>query len=217
VAGLVGLPVLVIVAALLYRLVWGGEGRGTHGAEAGRTSNVAVPDAGDVARLHSLFAHRVLPDLAFEDPLQFMAVLASPDAEQRLHELWMDAGRSLAGEQAGGAAAAHDVPSSDGLAVTRTRLGSRACAVIRMPPSAERDVLFAAAVLDHNLDQSREAAPDAHPELFYFTLEQGTNLTDGSPRTVLYRWRPDRSRDNLGDGPPAEQRAFLEAVERMVA
>jgi hypothetical protein len=142
-----------------------------------------------------------------------MAVLAAPDAEQKLHELWMTAGQSLAE----GGRDARQVPSSEGLSVTRTRLAGRACAVIEMPrPQAATEAYYVAAVLDHNLDQSREAPPQSHPQLFYYTLEKGTNLTDGSDRTMLCRWASKTARASLGDGPPAEKKAFLEAVERMV-
>jgi hypothetical protein len=217
VTGLIALPLVALAAAVVYRLLRPAPRRrpapaGQNAADLRRLQETPG-DADEARTVHYLFAHRVLPDLAFEDPLQFMAILAAADAEQKLHELWMTVGNSLA-EGRGGS---RQVPTSEGLAVTRTRLAGRACAVIEMPrPEAETEAYFVAAVLDHNLDQSRAAPPEAKPRLFYYTLEKGTNLTDGSDRTVLCRWDTKTSHSNLGDGPPAEKKAFLEAVERMV-
>jgi hypothetical protein len=217
VTGLIALPLLTLAAAVVYRLLRPGPRRpappGQNAAELRRLQEPTTGGPDEARTLHYLFAHRVLPDLAFEDPLQFMAILAAPDAEQKLHELWMTVGRSLAE----GRGPSKSVPASEGLAVSRTRVAGRACAVIEMPrPEAETEAYFVAAVLDHNLDQSRAAPPEAKPQLFYFTLEKGTNLTDGSDRTVLCRWNTKTSHSNLGDGPPAEKKAFLEVVERMV-
>jgi hypothetical protein len=217
VAALIALPLLTIAAAVVYKLLRRSPRHrhappGQNAAELRRLQE--APAGPDEARtLHYLFVHRVLPDLAFEDPLQFMAILASPEAEQKLHELWMTVGKSLAE----GRGDAQEVASSEGLSVTRTRLAGRACAVIEMPrPQAATEAYFVTAVLDHNLDQSRAAPPEAHPKLFYYTLEKATNLTDGSDRTMLCRWKTKTTHSNLGDGPPAEKKAFLEVIERMV-
>jgi hypothetical protein len=218
VTGLIALPLLTLAAAVVYRLLRPGPRRrsvptGQNAADLRRLHQGATDGPDEARTLHYLFAHRVLPDLAFEDPLQFMAILAAPDAEQKLHELWVTVGRSLAEGRGHG----EQVPASEGLAVSRTRLAARACAVIEMPrPEAETEAYFVAAVLDHNLDQSRAAPPEAKPRLFYYTLEKGTNLTDGSDRTVLCRWDTKTRHSNLGDGPVAEKKAFLEVVERMV-
>jgi hypothetical protein len=217
VAGLIALPLLTIAAAVVYRLLRPAPRRrpepvGFTAAELRRLQE-SRPDPDEPPTLHYLFAHRILPDLAFDDPIQFMATLASPEAEQKLHEMWMTVGQSLA---RGGRV--RQVPTSEGLAVSRTRLAGRACAVIEMPrPEGQTEAYFVAVVLDHNLDQSRAAPPEAHPQLFYFTLEKGRNLTDGSDRTVLCRWNTKTLHSNLGDGPPAEKKAFLEVVERIVA
>src|SRR5688572_23059966 len=216
VAAIVVLPLIAIAAAVLYKLLRRAPSGhptppGQNLVDLQRLRQAAGAD--DARTLHYLFAHRVLPDLAFEDPLQFMAILASPDAEQKLHELWMTVGNTLA-EGRGGAS---QVPSSEGLSVTRTRLAGRACAVIEMPrPEAETEAYYVAAVLDHNLDQSRVAPPASHPQLFYYTLEKAKSLTDGSDGTILSRWSGKTSHASLGDGPPAEKKAFLEAVEKMV-
>jgi hypothetical protein len=219
VTGLIALPLLTLAAAVVYRLLRPAPRRrsvaiGQNAAELRRLQEVATAGPDEARTLHYLFAHRVLPDLAFEDPLQFMAILAAPDAEQKLHELWVTVGRSLTE----GRGRSEPLPASEGLAVSRTRLAGRACAVVEMPrPEAETEAYFVAAVLDHNLDQSRAAPPETKPRLFYYTLEKGTNLTDGSDRTVLCRSDTKTSHSNLGDGPPAEKKAFLEAVERMVS
>jgi hypothetical protein len=210
VAALIALPLLTIAVAITYKLLR----RTPRERSVSLPQDFQPPGVSDNSRtLHYLFAHRVLPDLAFEDPLQFMAILAAPDAEQKLHELWMTVGRTLAEGQGG----ARQVPSSEGLSVTRTRLAGRACAVIEMPrPEAEAEAYYVAAVLDHNLDQSRAAPPEAKPQLFYYTLEKATSLSDGSDRTMLSRWSSKTDHASLGDGPPAETKAFLEAVEGMV-
>lgn len=157
---------------------------------------------------HYTLAHQALRSIALEEPLAFLGILASPDAQRFLADLMQSVSEHCK---------AHE-PQPDfsvqELVVHRMRLGRYPCAVIEMPPPrAITEAFFVAAVL---LADPSEGMPPQEVTLRYFTLEKGMTL-EGPPRTVLCEWTAEGSHVNYGTGPEPRLEAFAEAVERMLA
>jgi hypothetical protein len=153
---------------------------------------------------HYTFAHLALRQVAFDEPLTCLGVLASPQAREFLADLW--------GSVCEHCARMGEKPdfTADDIRVHTLRAGGYPCAVLEMPaPRGVTEVHYAALLL--LVDTSREEAPAPEDvRLRYVTLEKG--WSDGPPVTVLCEWTKDGTHRNHGSGPPAELGAFLEAV-----
>ncbi len=147
-------------------------------------------------RHHYGFAHQVLRDLLFADPMRFFAALDDPRGPELLRRAWREFGKQFP---------ADDRVEIDGLDCTKHELTSGLwCPVILVtlpPPQEVAEAVYAAAVL----------GGDAR----YFTLEHGISLAGDTPRTVLCEWQRG-THLNYGDGPPATPAAFLAAIEAKV-
>lgn len=159
--------------------------------------------------IHYTFAHYALRTAAHENPLAFIAILASPDALKFLASL-LNSVSEYCKEEA---------PSRslqlDDFTIHCSRLGQYPCAIVEMPqPLAPTEAYFVAAILLANLEQE---IPDLkNVELRYFTLENGIRL-GGPPRTVLCEWTKDGAHCNYGDGPPPRVQDFLETLKEMIS
>ena len=160
-------------------------------------------------RQHYLFAHVVLRQLAFENPMAVVGSLHSPKAGELLAMVWKDVTERV--REAG------EPTPLDGseLRAEGMLLGGFPCVIVTMPPPvATTEAHFVALVL-HLRPGAGKNAPEK-PELSYFTLEKGFS-TDGSDRTVLCAWSADQAHSNYGDGPEPTVPAFARAVEAMLA
>jgi hypothetical protein len=158
---------------------------------------------------HYTLAHYALRSVAFDHPLGFLGVLASPDARGFLSELM----RSVS-EHCKEREPRPDFDIDD-IAVHKVRVGKYPCAVVEMPrPRATTEAFFVAAVLLADLD--REMPDPKEVALRYFTLEKGFTF-EGPPRTVLCEWTSEGCHCNYGDGPAPRLEAFLRAVEEMLS
>ncbi len=179
------------------------EGSSSLGAAASgvHPRPIAPPLAGGHAGprdQHYLFAHRVVRDIFFKDPLSFLAFLASPEGPGKLRGLWDAIGEDCA-KQSGTPAL-----SADGLRVHTVRIAGYPAAVIELPePRGITEAHFVAAIL--LVDPAAERLPEK-PSARYLTLEKGFHL-EGGERTVLCEWAAE-AHLNYGDGPPAELDAF---------
>lgn len=154
---------------------------------------------------HYTLAHIALRSLAHEQPLMFLGVLGSPEADRFLASVFADVSAHCREREP-----QPDFASTD-LAVHRGRVGPYPCAAIVMPPPRTTpEAYFVAAVL--MVDVTNTPEPPADATLRYFTLEYGLAL-GGPPRTVLCEWTAEGTHSNYGDGPEPELGAFLRAVE----
>ena len=158
---------------------------------------------------HYTLAHVALREFALRRPLDFIEILATPEARRLLSYLLERVSDSCEGS---GSGPDFDV---DDLKVHTARVGDYPCAIVEMPrPRAMAEAYFVAAVLNIKLDE--ESPGPADPTLRYFTLEKGLSL-DGSHRTVLCEWTADGTHSNYGDGPPPQLESFVPALEKMVS
>lgn len=159
---------------------------------------------------HYGLAHHALRRFAFEKPLAFLMLLASPDAQEFLSTLM-----AAILEECKEAEPQPDLPIEDVILHTG-RVGSYPCVVVEMPrPKALAEAFFVAAVLLANLDEQISDNPKK-VGLRYFTLEKAATL-GGLPRTMLCEWTSDHRHLNYGDGPAPRLEMFIQAVEDLVS
>jgi hypothetical protein len=113
---------------------------------------------------HYTFAHRLLPQAIFSDPIAFLDVISGPSGAEALREAWTQAGPAFG------------MPP-DGLAAETRVVGEQVLVVITLPPPAcTTEAYFVAAVL-----RAREAQDDGQEvEARVFTLEY-SDPSDGVP------------------------------------
>jgi hypothetical protein len=158
---------------------------------------------------HYTFAHHALRSSAFDDPLAYLSIFASPDPRPFLAHLLRSVSEHCKEREPQPDFGVEDIT------VHRVRIGQYPCAVIELPrPRATTEAYFTAAVLLADLD---DRLPESGPAaLRYFTLEKGFVL-EGPPRTVLCEWTSEGSHVNYGDGPLPQLGAFVGAVEKSIA
>jgi hypothetical protein len=157
---------------------------------------------------HYTLAHLALRSVAFEQPLMFLGVLASPKARAFLADMLVDVSEHCKDREPRGDFGVDDI------GIHTLRVGSYPCAVLEMPrPRAMIEAHFVAAVLLE--DPATPIGEGERIPLRYFTLEKGASF-DGRPRTVLCEWTANGTHANLGDGPPAELAAFVKAIQGLM-
>lgn len=159
------------------------------------------PPADDGPSPEYMFAHVVLRQIALDDPLQFLAAIASPAAEEVIDSLL-----KIVAEECGRPA---PFGPAD-IAIHTIRVNDFPCAVIELPEPRElAEAHFVA--LTATVDMSDGEPPGNEPvPARYFTLEKGIGLDD-QPRTVLCEWNTS-THMNYGDGPPPTVDDFAEAI-----
>jgi len=150
---------------------------------------------------HYVFAHYTVRKVCEQDPLQFFAIVASPEQPKFLAWLW-----ELTAKRVGKPIA--EVNPAE-LSVTTGRVKDYPAIIFTMPPpEAAAEAHFVAVLLTSGPMSEGEAS---RAQFRYFTLEHGKNL-DGTLRTVMAEWAEDAHR-NFGDGPAATAKDFIDAVE----
>jgi hypothetical protein len=156
---------------------------------------------------HYVLAHIALRQVALSDPYLFFAVMASPQQQEFLANLWKQVCHNCDKE----GAAFFDCRD---LIIHTTRIGDYPAVLIEMPKAyfvAEAHMVCA--VLKVSIEELAQK-PD-RPEVRYFTLEKGMNMPTGADRTVLCSWKGD-THANFGDGPEANAAAFMERIKQMI-
>lgn len=156
---------------------------------------------------HYEFAHVALRNAAFQQPIRFMNLLATPDAQdfmisllQQVVEHCKDRGEIID----------FDV-SNTGLYLGR--VGGHPCAIVEMPPpKATAEAFYVASVL---LMPTEEPRDPKEVKLRYFTLEKTFAYGD-PPRTVLGEWAADQGHVNHGIGPEPRLELFVEAISALL-
>jgi hypothetical protein len=158
---------------------------------------------------HYTFAHYALRSVAHQNPMECLAILASPRARAFLSDLL----RSVA-EHCRARGKESDLAVDD-IIVHPVRAAGNPCAVVEMTrPRAVAEAHFVAAVLLVGADPGSPG--EGQPSVRYFTLEKGMSF-EGPPRTVLCEWTAEGSHVNYGDGPEPGVDAFVQAVAALVA
>jgi len=156
---------------------------------------MAAMGASDPRQEHYVFAHVALRNSVVGQPEAFWNAMASSAASDALAGLWEAVQESLKRPK----------QAPEGLSGSVRHFKGGKLALVRLPtPEAMTECWFVAVVIQ--------------PEFRYFTLEW-TELLEGGHATVLCEWRKqgnDFTHVNFGEGPPATEAAFLEAVERLV-
>ncbi len=155
---------------------------------------------------HYIFANIALRKACEEDPLAFFDVIASPQRDEFLKDVWQQIRENY--DTAG-------IPPFElsDIRFTTCRLKNSPCIVVSMPrPAQIAEAHFVAIVLNVN---SKSKSPSEQPRILYFTLEKGVNV-DGSERTVLGGWSDNDTHLNFGSGPPATLEDFVRTIEQMI-
>ena len=159
---------------------------------------------------HYTLAHLALRDAAFEHPLAVLSVLASPQAQEFLAEVFRSVATHCREREPRPDFQPEDVK------IHTVRVSRYPCAVIEMPtPRTAAEAYFVAAVL--LADPTKELPVSKEVQLRYITLEEGFVFPGAPPRTVLAEWTADRTHVNFGDGPPPQLEAFVAAIEGKLA
>lgn len=161
---------------------------------------------------HYIFAHKMLPHIAFEWGATSVLMLSDPDkASGFVENLWRDCGEGLEGR---------DLVAPDGLCVeTRRAKGQKLICLVTLPsPVVAPEAYFVVLVCD---DLPEPDADDDAPETLelwrlllrstsvrVFTLELSQDL-NGREHTVFCEWASDGRHLNMGDGPRPDKNAFF--------
>ncbi|WP_278465453.1 hypothetical protein [Gimesia maris] len=152
---------------------------------------------------HYVLAHYALRQIALAEPMQFLEIAASPDADKFIAALLQQVVKQC-GREAG-------FDASE-IKVYPTRVNNYPCAVIEMPEPQEAAEAWLVGVVVP-VDFSVKVPADLDLDQItaqYYTLEKGVSLT-GEPRTVLAGW-DDQRHNNYGDGPEPTVEAFVAAL-----
>lgn len=163
---------------------------------------------------HYIFAHQALRSLIFARPLELFALLGLEHKGLAiLQTIWKKVGEEL---QAHGGTPLPD----QGLSAEIARSDGRPILLVQLPPPSGTTEAYFVAVIMTAPPRKRWLRSPNPPEIRYFTLERGADLSHMFPgfeaHNVLGEWTKDGSHLNHGPGPAAEKGAFLAAVAAMV-
>ena len=155
---------------------------------------------------HYALAHHALRQLALENPLVFLAVLASPDAKEFLAKVLADVCEACDRQP---------TFSADEIKIHSIKVQEYPCVVLEFPEPREcAEAHMVALVLPANEQQLRSKDSKSLSGR-YFTLEKGFSLEGHAPRTVLAEWT-EQSHENYGDGPKVDVGALGNALAQIV-
>jgi hypothetical protein len=159
---------------------------------------------------HYSFAHVVLRDAAFQNPVQIVSELASAESATRIAALWGAVEQTCK---------EHKEPvtlSPDDILTHTVPIDARPCVLVEMPAAARKtEAFFVAVVLRIDLN-NREAGFDIEP-LRYLTLEFSATNSIDEVQTVIGEWHRDGTHHSLGPGPEPDIAAFVASVEKILA
>lgn len=162
--------------------------------------------ASTIRKNHYIFAHIALRSIAFNDPLRFLAIMASPDAQVFLRHIW---------EKVGEDCPAKKVVRYDGeFPVFTTRVHGFPAVMIQMPPPATMCEAYMIGVVV-SVEMERQNPPEKNPPIQYLTLER-SETTDGREVSVLCKWQGegDNMRHiNMGRSCSPDLHSFAKMLE----
>lgn len=149
---------------------------------------------------HYQLAHVALRSVAFQNPYDFMSLMAGDKALEVLSSLVEQVSEHCSGEEP---------LELDEVAIHRTRVLGSPCLIVEMPPAeVPPEAHFVAVWLTAN------DGPEMG-QVRYFVLEVADEHQ--SDRTVLGEWSDAGDHVNHGAGPKPSLEAFIEAVTALVA
>ncbi|MEM1182789.1 MAG: hypothetical protein AAGM22_30875 [Acidobacteriota bacterium] len=151
-----------------------------------------------------VFAHYALRQIALDDPLQFLAIVASPEAEEFIGAVLEDVEEQVGGKIGFDAAA---------VTIHLGRAKRFPCAVIELPEPKESPEAFMVALVA--LFDPENGPPPDSIEGRFFTLEKGASF-DGESWNVLAEWTADGGHSNFGAGPAPELGPFVAAISEKI-
>lgn len=153
---------------------------------------------------HYFFAHYTVREVCAHDPMEFFAIIASPEQERFVAWLWQTTEKRIGRPIT-------DVEPSQ-MTITTCRVKESPAVILKMPSPVAASEAHLVGVLLTGLQQAAES--EAEPGFRYFTLEHGVKL-DRTTRTVLCEW-DEAGHKNFGDGPPPTVEAFASAIEGLI-
>jgi hypothetical protein len=150
---------------------------------------------------HYLFAHRVLPHLAWDNPEGFYVTAFTDEESGRLQEWWETLGGQLDPELR---------LTPEGLSWSAFPYDEHLVVSCRFPPPEAMTEAYFAAIICGPLKGLTRGDLETTP-LRYMVLERGLEADGVTLRTVLCEWKRDGTHVNLGTGPTPELEIF-EAV-----
>jgi hypothetical protein len=149
---------------------------------------------------HYAFAHVALPEMLNSDAARASEVFAAGEGNAFLRWLW---------DQVGSKCSPEGLVPSEGLYCRVRAEGGRQVVVVHLPEPRRMTEAFMVALVFDPPTRGWFGRKKPGPTR-YFTLELSTDL-EGGWRTVLGEWN-NRAHLNMGDGPPPEEDAFVEAL-----
>lgn len=158
---------------------------------------------------HYSFAHVVLRDEAFLNPVQCVTELASSESLTRISALW---------ETVEHICSEHGEPVTlepEDILIHKVPVGAWPCALVEMPAAARKtEAFFVALVLRIDLNDP-EGGFETEP-LRFLTLEFSATNSIDEVQTVIGEWNRDGSHVSLGPGPEPHLAAFVTCVEKIM-
>lgn len=153
--------------------------------------------------LNYALAHLALKSIALGSPLQFLAIVASPDSKNFFDSIIDDIVEQM------GCSKSFD---SSEIQVYNQRVNDFPCAIIKFPdPQKITEAHMVAVIAEVNLNEGFPKNPDSVQARF-LTLEKGYSESDQSI-TVLGEWSGG-THLNFGEGPEPSIEAFLETLSQ---
>lgn len=201
IAVVVGVIVLIVSAVLLNYFL---QRRAAF--RSGGGSPPAEPGDPTGSSQHYVFAHRELPGLAFADPTRMLGILQGPDGLRFCSRAWERAGEQVHPQLRS---------SGEGLFVRCGKVAPDVLlATIALPPPRESpEAWFVGLVAQLPPDAT---TLDAVKQVRVITLEESHDYQRDVRCTMLCEWTADGTHHNHGDGPEAEEGAFVGAVLRLL-
>jgi hypothetical protein len=164
---------------------------------------------------HYLFAFKALSQIFYDNPMQMLAILASPEGDDFLKSLWETTGRHA--KEAKPADGGGYVEPKGLRCVQRGRAGDWAVAVVEMPkPVAPPEAWFVGLACripktpPPNTEEGMKQLQEA--EARYYTLELALDVLKGGHKNFLCAWFKDGGRANYGECPATDAESFLSVV-----
>jgi hypothetical protein len=173
--------------------------------ELGGNDPLGLGPHGSPRCCHYAMAHYALRMFALKNPLQCLAVLASPKAQQFLADVLEAVAKDCAtrGERP-------DFTAAD-LKIHTQTVAEYPVAIVEFPtPVAITEAFMTGVVLLAKPADGEERARTTPGR--YFTLEKGFSFESQEDRTVLGEWTTN-AHSNYGTDPAATVEAFLVAIE----
>lgn len=166
-----------------------------------------IPTPGNRSPHHYVLAHIAFRQICLADPRAFFSLMVSDHRQAFLEDIWKEIRKDCDRD---------GLPnfSIEDIQIEAFCIGDYPALLFQMPePQCVGEAHILAIILKATLDEL-EAGND-EPEVIYFTLEKGTQLDTGKPRTVLCSWEGE-SHLNHGDGPPATPQDFVRSIVAII-